>query len=1333
MPLVIACLCLAVVPTFAQEKAIPEPLQPWKDWVTWTDGDQQSPTLYRSAKERIAVWPAKLTIDADQSGGRWSVAVVVFADAWVGLPGNTAIWPIDVKSGDEALPVVERNGRPASKLKPGKYQLSGQFRWDRMPQGVQVPTEIGMVALTIDGQPVPLPRWDANGRLWLRSTQAEATEENSLTVQVYRVLEDGIPTRLETDMEITVSGTSREENLGWVLPDGFQLSTVNSPIPIAVDDQGRMKAQVRAGKWTVQLLAFRAENKSEIRFAPDAKPTIDRELIAYRAKPEFRLAEIEGLQTMDVTQTTLPEKWRKLPLFQWDTTTSFQLTEKMRGMGLQRPDGLNIQRQFWLDESGASLTFQDHIGGQMQQIWRLDAAAGLDLGAVRIAGQGQLITENPQNGSQGVELRSRNLDVEAIGRVEDLQTLSATGWQTDVDSLDATFILPPGWRALAVFGADRVDGDWLTAWSLLDLFLLLIFALAVFRIWGFTAGVAAFIAFGLAYHEPHAPRFTWLFLLFPLALLKVVPEGFARKLVIGWKYVAASLLVINLVPFIAQQVQTAIYPQLEVPGVNYHARGLFRGMTRTYQAASQTREMAYESWPDNAAEADVTAVDVAKSSRFQASNLALEPAARIQTGPAQPQWSWNIVQCSWDGPVAATQTIRPVLIPMQVHRALTIVRVLLLVLLAAILFGWRLPKLWSAKATTGLAAILLLAIQAPRLDAAEFPDAKMLETLRQRLLEPADVYPIAADIARADLTIDGNRVQMTVEIHTATGTAVPLPGKLPVWSPLTVSLDGKPAEYVCRKDGYIWVVVPQGVHQAEVELLLPDLAEWEWTYELKPRRVTVSAPDWNVAGIGQNGVPNQQLLFTRKQRATEGKAAYDQKEFAPIIAVDRYLEVGLEWQVRTEVTRLSAETKAVSLQVPLLANENVLTSNARIQNGSIDVSLGAGQPRFVWTSQLPVGEEIELHSRPADNWIERWHLVTSPVWNMTQTGLAPVFEASQQNMIPVWRPWPGEQVTLSFNKPLAVPGDIITVQKVDHTTKLGRRQRTSSLHLDVECSVGSDFVISISPTATISSIMHDRQAIPVRQDARGLLVPVRPGRQSIEIAWKTNETLGLHADTGPVGLPVAGSNVSTVLEVPASRWVLWANGPLRGPAVRFWVVLVTAIIIALVLGGVSNSPLHRVEWVLLAIGLTQVHVLAALLVVAWLFALSLRGTTSGEEVHPWSFNLLQLGLVILTFAALVIFVVIVGKGLLGHPDMFIVGNQSSRTYLHWFQPRIANELPVASIISVSVWFYRLFMLFWALWLATSLLRWLKWGWTQFSTGGLWKKNRKDEFVEVEAV
>ena len=237
---------------------------------------------------------------------------------------------------------------------------------------------------------------------------------------------------------------------------------------MAVDDRGRMKAQVRAGKWTISARTFRTTNTSDVQFADGSEPITYLELIGFQAKPEFRLAEIEGLTTIDVTQTTFPDKWRRLPVYQWDTSAAFQVTEKMRGMGLQRPEGLRISRQFWLDEDGKYLTYQDRVSGRMQQIWRLDVADGQELGAVRVDGKGQLITSNPQTGAHGVELRTRNLNMEAIGRVSRNAGLPATGWQIDADALNVTFTLPPGWRAFALLGADSVQGDWLTAWSLLD-------------------------------------------------------------------------------------------------------------------------------------------------------------------------------------------------------------------------------------------------------------------------------------------------------------------------------------------------------------------------------------------------------------------------------------------------------------------------------------------------------------------------------------------------------------------------------------------------------------------------------------------------------------------------------------------------------------------------------------------------------------------------------------------------------------------------------------------------------------------------------------------------
>ena len=71
--------------------------------------------------------------------------------------------------------------------------------------------------------------------------------------------------------------------------------------------------------------------------------------------------------------------------------------------------------------------------------------------------------------------------------------------------------------------------------------------------------------------------------------------------------------------------------------------------------------------------------------------------------------------------------------------------------------------------------------------------------------------------------------------------------------------------------------------------------------------------------------------------------------------------------------------------------------------------------------------------------------------------------------------------------------------------------------------------------------------------------------------------------------------------------------------------------------------------------------------------------------------------------------------------MFIRGNGSTRTMLLWHQARCEELLPQPGCLSVSIWWYRFLMLLWALWLATSLIRWLRWAWQQFSSGACFRK------------
>ena len=82
------------------------------------------------------------------------------------------------------------------------------------------------------------------------------------------------------------------------------------------------------------------------------------------------------------------------------------------------------------------------------------------------------------------------------------------------------------------------------------------------------------------------------------------------------------------------------------------------------------------------------------------------------------------------------------------------------------------------------------------------------------------------------------------------------------------------------------------------------------------------------------------------------------------------------------------------------------------------------------------------------------------------------------------------------------------------------------------------------------------------------------------------------------------------------------------------------------------------------------------------------------------------------------------RGLLGTPEMMVLGNGSTHTQLQWFAQRATGSLPRPEAITVSLWYYRLLMLAWALWLAVSALSWVRWGWTQFTREKLFKPFRQ---------
>lgn len=171
-------------------------------------------------------------------------------------------------------------------------------------------------------------------------------------------------------------------------------------------------------------------------------------------------------------------------------------------------------------------------------------------------------------------------------------------------------------------------------------------------------------------------------------------------------------------------------------------------------------------------------------------------------------------------------------------------------------------------------------------------------------------------------------------------------------------------------------------------------------------------------------------------------------------------------------------------------------------------------------------------------------------------------------------------------------------------------------------------------------------------------------------------------------------------------------------------MLIVIVLLSIGLGKIKLTPLKHWHWFLLLTGLSQLPVASAMCVVIWLIALGLRAKK--QHSVPGYFNVIQLGLGMLTLVSIALLFIAVQQGLLGSPDMQIAGNRSSAFNLNWYQDRSNELLPTATVISVPLIVYRILMLLWSLWLAVSLLNWLKWGWSCFSSNGLWLKMKTDK-------
>ena len=1346
----VAAVLMAAGAQGQPQSAVPPQLEEWRGWALDGHEHVRCPFLYASAATRrgdfVCAWPGSLQVVVDAERGTFQQTWTIFAAAqWVVLPGGERAWPRDVSAAtdggaDRRLEVVLRQGAPSVRLSPGQHRLSGVFAWGERPVALAVPDASGVVALTVDGRALARPRVE-DGRLWLGEAEAAEAAADTIDVRVFRLVADDVPARLETVFAVDVSGSVRDEAFGPALPPGFLPLAVDSELPALLEPEGDLRVQVRPGQWRIRINARAPEVQDEVALPTERRNLPDVETWSYRANPRLRDTTAEAPVTADARLVDAP--WVDLPTFRVRPGERLTIVERRRGQA-DAKDAPTLTRKLWRDFDGDGFAFADEFGGVLRVSSRLQMAPPYELLAAEEAGESLLVTA--QDAGAGVEVTGPQLDLRAHGRIETGGAMPVAGWQTHLEAMKATLNLPPGAKLLAAFGVDDAPSSLAGRWRLLDFFVLLIVTVAAARLFGRKVAAVAFVALLLSYHEPGAPVWTWLNLLAATALARVAPEGRLLRMTRSYRAASLGVLLLFLVPFAIVQIRIAVFPQLETPAYRHAGTfGLFEVLAG--RSPRHLGDVVFDEARRLSGNAGAVPLEspspggpreiVAESREVTGTYMSVAPVARPpgadearQTGPGIPAWEWTAYPLTWSGPVDAEHAMRLVILPPWAIAVLRFLAVVALGVFAARFAfevaarTWRL-RLPRRGAVIVLAAAMLLPLAEPA--AATTPAPELLDELERRLLRPQPCAPDCAEIAAAEVRVDAEALSIRLSVHALAQVAVPLPGDA-AWRPAEVTMNGRAASVVRDGKGVLWALVDAGRHTLELRSPPPAEHSVEIPFPAPPRTVTVTAPQWAVAGV-EDGVLAAGALHLDRLRgdsdatgtATEAPATLGATtRIPPFVRVERWIVMAREWHVQTIVRRVAPVAGPISLRVPLLDGEAIVSGEHPVEDGAVTVAMGPADTDYYWRSTLPVQARMTLTAPSDSPWREVWTFDIGHTWRVSFDGVPESQRDDAESVrLPQFDPRPGETLVLVSERPAAVPGHTLAFDGAWSETRVGARSRASTLTARYRSTAGASHTITLPAEATLKTVSIDGERQPLALQEGTLALPLPPGEHTVQVAWDEPVSAGLLVRTPQVALGAPAGNLVAKLELPASRWLLFATGPPVGPAILYWAELIALIGAAVVLGRLAIAPLRTHHWLLLGVGFSTFSWLAFAVVVLWLLAHGARRKW-GEQLSRRLYNTTQVGFGLLTLAAFAAILTGIPHGLLGAPDMSVRGYESAGRALTWFADRTDSALPQASVWSLPMWVYKALILAWALWLSFALLRWLPWVWTCFSEGGLWR-------------
>lgn len=1317
----------------------------------------------------------------DTFGAKFELKVQAFAESTLQLPFGQSFKPQNVTLNGQEIALGGGNSAPEVQVPVGSHALKGELVWteESEPRFLEIPRS-GIVRLTIDGESVAHPSLRAGGsRLWFSNEISETpttTTPDSENVRVFRHFVDDIPQTLTTYISVTVTGNPRTLDFGKVIADQYQITNLSSRWPAILSNEGNLVVQVSPGSNDIRIDARATDQLSSIRYHKASLLWPHLEYWGIQPRHDLRIIRLEGAQRTDLSQVNAPRPMRQLTGFVLTDEDELKITEEQRGSIQPYASKFDILRHIWLNFRGDFFTVADYIGTDIETAQRVTSS--IPLGAVRINGSSRLITydESSEESLTSIYLKPADTHVAAISRVPASEPLPPNTWSVETENLGARLHLPPGWMLLWSTGVDDVEGSWLSKWGIWDVFIVLLLLCLVWGLggWKWTAIVAGTVLIG--YQLDQAPTIGWVLLAGMCYALRAIKHLTLNKIANVSFWVIFVVVASACIFHASISMRNALHPQLaaQSPTFEEQVASLFerkystqdierlgaaeiseffrqipeqfnsttpldleelaelrsQGLgeeleevvfTGSRMAAPKTRPMTSSLSSDlslGLSESQVTA----PSPRFD-----FDPTIPIalQTGPGRPNWQWQEIILSWHGPVALDQKMNFVLLAPWLTRILYVLSAFATLTVLSYFLYLKVPGIKNClntvlRGTSGVTSIVLFGVFfCPQNVDADIPDADLLKELENRLLALPDCLNDCAYLEEAKVTLTDTVLTIGMQIHAEDRVAIPLPSENGTWNLVDVRQGGNQLPLL-RERSKLYTLLDKGVHEITLTANTDGLNQIDIAFDLIPGHLEIDAPNWKVEGLVRGQIGDRELTLSRQNPVelddtSSTVSNFTPLEISPYVSVQRQIVLTYEPTLITSVSRVAPNSGEITVRIPLLPNELVTTPGMSVEDEYMVVNLKTHERTIVWESKLEEASTITLSAPSIAERTERWSIIGSDFWNYSFEGVVPLDVGESHT---TFVPRSNEVLQVDIQQTQPVPGNSITISRVNSFHTVDAQTTTSSLNLTILASQAGEIEITLPEDATVERFMFggEFQSLPA---SNVVLLPVQSGNHQYSIDWKTEQGVSMLYRPSAVSFNQNAVNARTVMQLPDNRWTLWLGGPSIGTTVTFWSVLIGVILAAAVISKVPGFALSTRDAVILAAGASLVDLKVLVFVGIWFFAIWLKSRTKEEIARPWLYRLGQVVLCGVTLLVLYFLVRTIVAALTNDPNMYIVGSNYTNGWFTWFSDEVSGALPSPWILSVPLWVYLVLILAWVMWLVFTLLQWMRAWWESLKTPVLW--------------